>query len=469
MGTEKWLPLPLDKPLYANLNEDAVLGFQTAIENGFINDLGGHTRFPGLIERADFGTNSRVYLHDFNGDGIAATDKGQVFRFDRGYDVTDVTGVPVAGGQRVSFAKTDRALLMAAGGPIVRLRDERTELLSSAAPLSSLIGWLDNFTIAVESDSGRFFHSPPGKPETWDPLDTFAADGNPDNINALLVTPALELMLGGPESIEQFERSSGTAPFARRWATGAGGVKVPSAITYADNYVWAINNRNKFVRFAGQVQEPQSDSVQQLLSGIDNWADAWMSTPIDVVGRSFIIIQAPNATNAYGSKGVTLGCDYLKQRFFSLYGWDASAGIPARWPGWSHHTLWDKVFIGGQGKLYELDPSVYRNGTETQRWLVRTAHIASGSGAIINNLRLRLVRGRGLSAETSRIRVRCSRDARPFGPWLTRSLGTAGERLQFIEFGSFGSGSTFQFEITCADDCAVDLIGADIKAMPLGA
>jgi hypothetical protein len=467
-----WTPLRLDKPLFANLDDDAIIAYQTAIENGYINDLGGHTRFPGLIERADFGSNSKVYLNDQGGDLIAATDKGQVFRIDRNYNVADATDVRVEGGRRVVFAKTDREILLAAGGPIVRLRKAKTELLSSAAPNAALIGWLDNFTIAVEVNSGRFFHSPPGQPEVWDPLDTFAADGNPDNINSLLVTPALELMLGGENSVEQFERSNGTAPFARRWAIGAGGVKVPYAIAYVDNYTYTINNRNEFVRFAGQVQEPVSDDIGRLLARIDDWSDAWMTgypdRPLHIDGQKFIIIQAPHATNAYGSKGVTLGYDYRAKRFFTLYGWDGAAGLPRRWPGWSHWSLWDRVFIGGEGKLYELDSATHRNGAETQRWLVRTSHMAQGTGAIVNNLRLRLVRGRGTNEAAATVRVRCSRDGRPFGSWISRSLGVAGERQQFIEFGSFGSAATFRFEFSCTDDCALDLIGADIKLEALG-
>ena len=103
---EIWTPLPLDRPLYANLDPDAVTANMTAIENGFINEQGGHTRFPGLIERVDLGGRDRVYLHEFDGDLVAATSKGRVYRIDKRYTATDVTGVPVWGGRRVVFAET---------------------------------------------------------------------------------------------------------------------------------------------------------------------------------------------------------------------------------------------------------------------------------------------------------------------------------------------------------------------------
>lgn len=472
MSESDWVALPLDKPFFANVDEDAVIGFQTALENAYANELGGLSRFPGLSLFKDLGGNARVYLSDFSGDLIAATSQGQVYRIDRNANATNVTAVPVAGGRRVVFAKTDRDLLMAAGGEIVRLRNTVTEVLSPDAPLATHIAWIDNFTIAVEINSGRFFHSGPGTPDQWDPLDTFAADGDPDNINSVLVTPFRELMLGGENSIEQFERSDGDPPFARRWAIGAGGVKLPYAIAFVDNSVWTINNRNELVKMVGQVPEPVSDYIGRLLQRVDDWSDAWMGgspdRPLHIEGQKFVVLQMPNATNPNGTKGLTLLCDYRTKRFSTLYGWDAAAGAPTRWPGWSHWTLWDRVFVGAEGKIYELDPATHLNGTDAQRWLVRTSHAAKGSGVIINGLRLRLVRGRGTSEAASAIRVRCSRDGKPFGPWISRSLGKAGQRQQFVEFGSFGAASTHQFEVSCQDDCPLDLIAAEVKVELLG-
>lgn len=468
-----WVPLALDRTLFANLDQDAVVGYQTAIENGFVNELGGHTRFPGLREVAVLDANAkRVFLHDFNDDLIACTEKGKVYRVSRDYAVEDVTEVPVSGGRRTVFAKTDKELLMAAGGPILRLRDQATELLSREAPHATHIGWLDNYTIAVEVNSGRFFHSGAGTPDQWGPLDTFAADGNPDNINSLIVTPFRELLLGGPNSIEQFERvPQGNVPFFRRWSVGDG-AKLPYAMLFADNALWTVNNLTELVRFSGQTSVAASAEIGRLLEKIDDWSDAWLGgypdKPLHTLGQKFMILQMPNATNSYGTKGVTLGYDYRAKRYFSLYGWDRNKGVPTRWPGWSHWPLWNKVFVGGAGRIYELTDETYANGDDLQRWLIRTSHIAQGEGLVVDNLRLRLTRGIGTSTVAPTIRVRCSRDGRAFGPWITRSLGVAGERQQFVTFSSFGAASTFMWEISSADDCAINLISAEVRTHGLG-
>jgi hypothetical protein len=468
-----WTPLALDKALFANLDPEAVVGSLTAIENGFINEKGGHTRFPGMIERVDLENNGRVYMNELDGDLVAATSKGQVYRIDRNHNVTNVTSVPVSGGRRTIFAPTDRELLMAAGGPIVRLRANTTELLSSAAPLSTHVQWLDGYTIATELNSGRFYHSAAGQPDVWNALDTFNADGNPDNVNSMMVTPFRELMLGGANSIEQFERlSTGTVPFFRRWTVGDG-VKFPYVMLHADNALWTINQLTELVRFSGQQSEAASSEIGSLLESIDDWSDAWMGgfpdRPLHILGQKLMVIQAPHATNVYGTKGVTILFDYRNKRFASLYGWDATNGVPARWPAWSHWTIWNKVYVGNEGKIYELAPGTFRNGDQLQRWLVRTCHIAEANQLQIMNFRLQVVRGRGLSsADAPTIRVRCRRDGRPFGPWITRSLGKAGDTNPFITFGGFGNAHTFMFEISSADNCPIDLIGAAALARKVG-
>lgn len=469
---EDWTDLPLDRSLFNNLDEDAVTGYQAAIENGFINELGGHTRFPGLVEFATLEDNGRVYLHDWNGDMIAATSKGQVYRIDRSATVENMTEVPVSGGRRVIFAKTDTEVLMAAGGPIARLRAAKTELLSRDAPLATHVGWIDGYTLAVELNSGRFFHSEGNTPDVWDPLDTFAANGNPDNINSMIITPYREIMLGGEDSMEQFEPlPNGDVPFFRRWSVGDGAV-LPYGVVFADNAVWTLNNLYEFVRFSGQTSISSSLDIGRLLESVDNWDDAWIGgfpdKPLHTLGQKFILLQAPNATTPYGTKGLTLLHDYRQKKWSTLYGWDDTNGLPVRWPGWSHWSIWGRVFVGGEGKIYELTDRSYRHSGATQRWLIRTAITAGGNSYHVKNFRLRVKRGVGNNTFAPNIGVRCSRDSRPFGPWIRRSLGLAGDRHQFIEFGPFGMGETFQWEISTSDDCQVELVKAQIKTDEIG-
>lgn len=469
---QKWTPLPLDQPLYKNADPDAVVGFQTAMENGFLNDQGAQIRFPGFVDFATLDDNGRVFLNDINGNLIASTDKGFVYRIDPAGNVTRLPGDSVSGGGRTVFAKSDREMFMAAGGPIVRLRQEKTELLSGAAPLATHVGWLDGFVIAAEKGTGRFYHSTAGTPDEWDPLDTFSTDSNPDIINALIVTPFRELLISGPASMEQFERDVGAdVPFFRRWATGSG-VSLPYGMVFADNALWAVNELSEVVRIAGQVPEVVSEKIGVLLEAIDDWRDAWMGgfpdRPLHALGQKFLILQAPRATNAYGTKGVTLLFDYRNRRWSELYGWDDARGLPTRWPGWSHWRLWNRTFIGGEGRIYELATGTFAHAGATQRWLVRTARLQSGHQAHVNGFRLHLKRGGGGNTDEPFISVRCSRDGRPLGNTIRRGLGRAGHANPVIEFGAFGIGSTFQFEISSGANCDIQLIKAEAMVLPVG-
>lgn len=473
MADKDWIPLPIGSKLFLNIEEEGLTRASAAIENGFLTEASGHSRFPGLEPWLQLPDKGRVYINDWRDDMLPVTSKGTVYRVDRNKNVEDVTKVPVQGGRRVVFAKTEDEMAMAAGGQIVRFAGAKTEILSEDAPLATHVAYIDGYLIAIERDSGRFMHNAPGESREWDPLDTFAADGSPDNITAAIATPFRELLLCGPESIEQFERfQSGDIPFYRRWSVGEG-VMAPYAITFADNAVFALNQSVEWIRFTGQTSKPVSDDIGRVLSAIDNWDDAWMggfpNKPLDALGQKLLILQAPHSTNQYGTKGVTFVYDYRQQQFCLLYGWDEKRACPARWPGWSHWPLWGETFVGGDdGWIYRLAPGVFNNAGMTQRWLVRTAHWDELGEASIDNLRLRIKRGIGSYEAEPKIMVRCNRDNRGFGRWIERGLGKMGNRSMTLEFGGFGIANSFQFEIASTDDCAIELAKAEVQASPVG-
>lgn len=356
----EWVPIPLEQKLSLNVDEVSVNTGLSEIENGFVTEQNTHSRFPQLRPFAALNDDGRVYLHEWRGDLVAATSRGRFYRIGRNGTVEDRTNLTIPGDQRVVFASTEDEIVMAAGGQIMRFAGDMTELLdeSGIAPLSTYVGYIDAYIVALEKDSGRFFHSEPGLARTWNTLNLFAANGSPDNITALLVTPYRELMLCGPQSVEQFERlSGGTLPFFRRWSVGEG-ISRPHMLIAADNAVFAINQRNELVRFSGQISQSVGDAIGKALEKVDDWTDAWIggypNRPLHVKGQKFILLQMPFATTPYGTKGLTLLYDYRQKRFARLYGWDAALGVPTRWPGWSHWTIWGRHFVGGEGAVYEL-------------------------------------------------------------------------------------------------------------------
>jgi hypothetical protein len=474
MASRQWVPLPIDSKLYLN-SDEALLGRANAkLENAYQNDAGGFSRFPGLTPWLQLPDKGRVHgFAEWRGDLMAGTSKGRLYRISEGADAEDVTALPIPGGGRIIFDKTDDELIAAAGGPLIRFAGQKTEVLSEDAPLSTHVGTIDSYVVATEKGSQRFNHSNAGAARTWDPLDVFSADSRPGPLTAMLVTPFRELIFAGPDSIEQWERSSsGDVPFFRRWAVGEG-LKAPYAIAFADNAVFCINRRSKFVRFSGQTSQPAGDDIAALLDAVDDWSEAWIGggvdNPLNWNGQSFLVLQIPNATNGYGTKGITALYDIRKQRFSLLYGWDDRAACPTRWPGWAHFPMWDQTFVGGDdGWIYKLDGAVHTNGGSVQRFLARTGHWDEGGECVIDDLRVRIKRGVGSNTTASSILVRVNRDNQGFGPWVTGSLGYAGQREMLIRFGGFGISYTRQFEIQCTDDAPVELVKAEALLTPTG-
>jgi len=468
----KWRNVPIDAKLFLNIDETALTRAQAAIENAFQNEAKGYTRFPGLKDFVTLPEGGRVYLHDWRGDLIAATSKGQVYRIDEGGNVENVTKVLIAGGGRVIFAKTEDELLMAAGGPIIRFAGEETEILSKDAPLSTHVGFIDSYVVALEINSGRFFHSQAGTPRKWDVLDVFSADGKPDDINSLIVTPFRELLLCGDDSIEQFERlASGETPFFRRWAVGEG-IFAPGTLVFADNATWGVNRMIEFVRFSGQISSPASGDIGKVLEPVDDWTDAWVGgypdRPLHLLGQKFLLLQLPYATNPYGTKGLTFVYDYRQQKWFALYSWDNTLDLPTRWPGWSHWPMWGRVYVGCEGKVCQFTTENYNHSGKKQRMFVRTGHLSEQGEIRIDNTRLRLRRGVGSNEVDPTISIRCNRDNKGFGRWVRKGLGKAGDRFMMPEFGGFGMGHTWQFEFQITDDAPIEIARMEVLVTQIG-
>lgn len=466
----EWKEVKIAEKLFTNVKEAALRRATAAIENAFPNEAGGQTRFPGMRDFCTLAGNAPTYLHDWNGD-LVAVSNSRVYRIDSDGNTTDVTGVPLSGGKRAIFDKTPNELLMAAGAQILRLGGDLTEVLSDDAPLSTHVQFVDDFVLAIEVGTGVFFHCEAGQYRQWDPIDVFAANGKPDPLNGMIVTPYREIILTGPDSIEQFNRlNSGDTPFYRRWSLGEG-IVAPYTLTAFDQGVWAIDKKRSLNRFTGQVSEPRSDDINRTFEGVDDWTDTW-AAEMNIVGQKFLLVQFPYATNVYGTKGITVLYDIRQKKWMSLYGWDEHQFVPNRWPGWSYYKMWDRHFVGGNGKVHELVEGIYTNNGVKQRMLGRTAHIDEWGESSVTNVRMRIKRGVGTSNDPDvappSISLQCIKDNTKRTRPKAKSLGRPGQTEMTLEFGPMGIANTWQFQWEVFDDCEVELIKLEAQVERVG-
>lgn len=464
-----WVDVPLNRKLFKNVDEEVLTSTYGALENCYVTESNGLSRFPGLKLFCDLGNDSDIYLSRYENDLMAVGQDGQTFRVNTEAQHSVIPGTPVSGGRRASFARTRDGLMITAGGQPIKYNGVENKILSKDAPLTAYIGFIDGYVLAVEKDSGRFQHCKINEFGTWDPLDTFAVDGSPDDINAMLITPFNEILLAGEESLEQYERYVGSnVPFFRRWAVGDG-ISEPDTLCFADNAAWGLNQRREFVRLSGQTTQSVSDDIQRdieyrySLENLGGMNKAW-AAPCYIKGQKFIVFQSPEAVNFYGTKGFTGVFDIRRGQWFEIFGWDDRNGVPTLWPGRSIFTLWGKTFVGGKGKIYELDPATYTNDGQVQRAYFRTAHFDTAGTMRCDGVRFTIKRGVGTYEEAPQIMFRCNPDNRGWNNWQFRDLGTTGAADLIVEYGAQGTADTWQFEMMMTDNAPFELRRMQIDA-----
>jgi len=458
-----WTDIPLDTKLFLNVDETALTRAFAAQENCFVSESNHISRFPGMVDFATLSGNYPVYIDEFRGDMFAVDGSGKSYRITEDGTVNQVEGVQVIGGGRVIFSRTEDRIVMAAGSDIISFAGESTRKLSDSAPRATHVISVDRYLLANDVGSGIFFYCEPGEYTNWPDLNTFAMAASDDKIESMFITPFQEIIIAGQKSIEQFDRvQGGDPPFTRRWGVGET-LKEKYTLCFADQALWGLNQNNEFVRMSGQTSAPQTSDINLALEGLSDTSGAWAQELV-FFGQRFIVIQFPKAINSYGTKGVTIAYDYRQKKIAELHGWDDNLQLPTRWPGWSIFRIWDRVFVGGSGKIYEMKKGVYTNSGDKQRMLVRTAHFSKTGEMRCNGLRVKLKRGVGSYTENPQIMLRCNRDNRGWGRWVKKSLGKSGNREFVIETGSFGDANSFQFELACDADAQIEIfqIEADL-------
>lgn len=440
------------------VDESILLRNLPALENMVLAKDGQHVRFPGDVAFAEL-PGTRTYLYEYQGNLIAVTNEGRFYRVDGAGNMADVTGVPLSGPGRPTFSETEDFMIAAQGAAILKLAGATTEVLSPLAPDTTHIAFIDGFIAAPIVNSMNWNHNEAGDYADWNPLDVFSAESSPDAITAMVKTPYNELLFAGPKSVEQWERGSGSATFAFRYATGAAGVRAPYTLVATERGNFAVNGRLEFAKFTTQGALPASTDIAVQLQKVDDWREAW-ATEIRIKARTFILLQIPRATNPYGTSGLCFLFDLDTGTWTNLYGWDNALGLPMAYAAWSYAFCFDRHFIGVAGGIRELKLDSFQTMGGILRCLARTPHMGDWGPSRVEDVKLRFKRGLSPSGTTpKKIGLRCSRDGGAMGRWVWRDFGLYGNRETVIHFGSFGIADTWQFEYQVTDNIDVELIG----------
>jgi hypothetical protein len=229
-----------------------------------------------------------------------------------------------------------------------------------------------------------------------------------------------------------------------------------------DNRLWGVNQHKEFQAFSGGIGVTESEDIQRVLDGVENWEGAWTSR-IKYNGQRFIVLQIPKALNVYGSEGITLLYQYKMKRWYYLYSYDD--GRPVLWKGRSYFEFNNQHYVGGIGKLYKLADSGLQ-----QRFLWRSGHlsVSSSNQVQIDRVRFTLDRGTTRSSLAPILSLRVRKNGRNWGRKVRISLGNTGDRYMTAEFAGLGTARNFQFELDMTDAGSLELVRASalIQELP---
>lgn len=294
---------------------------------------------------------------------------------------------------------------------------------------------------------------------SWQNTNFFVAEGNPDGISGVKVNWR-KVFVFGPQSTEIFW-NDGTTPFAR---LGGGfvqrGVIAKHSFVEAGDAIYWLDEESRFVVLTGSIPKFVSTPFDKYIQGFGTVSDA-IADNIVVDGRTFIVIHFP-------TEDKTLVYDYGKKAWMEWGEWDTELGDYRRWKGncYANATGFDKHLVGDKanGKIYELDSSVFQDDGATIRFFRRTGHVNHGTDRKkkSSELIIRVKSGEGTGVTTPYMTIRWRDDGK--NKWSNEHFvdlkftGNTGFTARLHRLGIY---RTRQYEIAVTENIPFVLVGME--------
>lgn len=334
------------------------------------------------------------------------------------------------GDDRVEWTYTVDGMFLASGGTVYQTTDGLT-LASTAfpdsAPVASITG-VDNFLAAVRQDTGTIYFRVPGD-TTWNPLDFFSAEREPDP--AVCVRAMTDLLyVFGTSSIEVFQLTGdASAPFSRVSGFGADrGIKDRDSAVKVDNTLVFVGENSIVYRMAGVPQQISNPGIEEQIEK-SSTASAWRYTQS---GHEFYVLKLDNETLA----------------------WDASTG---EW----HNLDWpvsfgiyegNTAYVAAGATIHTLRDRPDDNGEPIER--IFTAIAATSKVGSCDGIEVQLSPGTSpIGSEPALLQMRWSDDqSRTWTDWKNASTGFGGQYRRRVRYRRLGMidapGRVFEFRMT---------------------
>ena len=354
--------------------------FPEAVPEGG-KEAGFLQRCPGLSLLATIGTGPIRGLWSFGGLGYVVSGTS-LYKITTAY-VPTLIGT-VAGSGPVSIADNGTQMFIAANGPsyIYNASTAEFAMITDVDFAGAVtVGYIDGYFVFNEPNSQRVWITSLLDGTSIDPLEFASAEGNPDNLIALMVDHR-EIWMFGANSIEVWY-DAGTVDFPLQRIQGAFnelGCAAPYSIAKLDNALFWLGSdaRGKGVVYRSNGYAGQRISTHAVEWQIQQYGD--LSDAIGYTyqqdGHAFYVLVFPSANT-------TWVYDVATQAWHERAGW--TDGTFTRHRSNCQMVFNDQIIVGdyATGKIYAFDPDVYADDGQIQKWLRSWRALPTGQ----NNLK----------------------------------------------------------------------------------
>lgn len=388
----------------------------------------------GIVNQINRGAHVKAGKPYFlNGEALVRVDSS----FDGdGNEVFTHVGVGVIpGDSRVSMADNGTELMVlvpggdgyiideSSGTPFVKITD--AGFTANGAP--QIVVFIDSFFVC-STDSKKFIRSDANNGESWNSLNRYTAESDPDDIVGLHVN-SNKLFVFGSETIEEFNNNAGD--FQRTgFFINKGLFAKFSTVSASNGFMWIGGGTN------------ESPAIWTL-SG--NTPVKVSNTAIDSALQDFTLEQIEQAFSySYAQNGAAFVGFSLPTKTFEINTvtgkWNErtsqitnSKGLTEtiRWRVNSIATAYNRVMCGDSqdGRIGSVDDDIYTEyGNEIIRTFSTQVISDQGRALIVSELEATMEAGVGdLVTENPEIRVSFSKDGKSFTNQLSREIGGVGQ------------------------------------------
>lgn len=423
---------------------------------------------PGLLLKLTFPTSpvrGGIKFNDLYSYWVAGD---TVYRVDTSYAVTSLGAIGTSTGQ-VGLASNGTEVLvvdgtggwLCTGASFAAIADPDFPTGVTKATTQ------DSYFLVAGDGSGRFYwNETPNTGTAWNGTDFASAEGDPDNLLAIL-SDHREVWLIGAETGEifintgdadQLFQRSGNA-FLQQGTAAAGTVRAMNNTIY-----WLGNGKDgQGIVFSAQGYNPvrvSTHAVETAIGGYGSISDA-LAFCFQIQGHAFYCLTFPTAD-------ATWLYDAATQQWYEWAWRDPATNELHR------HRANCCVFFNGKqlvgdwetGKVYSLELDTYTDNTDPILRLRSTQALHDASVELsVDRLRIDMETGVGLATgqgSDPQLMFRFSKDGgRSWSSYDQASIGAAGEYGKRVLFGPLGTGDDWVFEISMTDPVKFAVFGAD--------